>query len=158
MKYDWKFKLQCVEDYKKGIWTKKPDYAKCSDHDFHHKITDWAKTFDLYGVDGLKHKQINKTICFFYDIMQQRSGKVSKTKKIIIGMILSGILLGCLVFGGFYHYKLTKILTVPKASTVLTITFLTCSFTDSIVKAFSPFNPGHSFTQRPHPTQLSGET
>ena len=60
MKYDWKFKLQCVEDYKKGIWTKKPDYAKCSDHDFHHKITDWARTFDLYGVDGLRHKQINK--------------------------------------------------------------------------------------------------
>ena len=60
MKYDWKFKLQCVEDYKKGKWTEKPDYAKCSDHDFHNRITDWVRIYDLYGLDGLRHREVQK--------------------------------------------------------------------------------------------------
>ena len=60
MKYDWKFKLQCVEDYKKGKWTEKPDYSKCSDHDFHNRITDWVRIYDLYGVDGLRHREVQK--------------------------------------------------------------------------------------------------
>ena len=60
MKYDWKFKLQCVEDYKKGIWTKKPEQFACSDETFHHKIVLWRRIYDLYGVDGLRHKQISK--------------------------------------------------------------------------------------------------
>ena len=27
MKYDWKFKLKCVEDYKQGKWTEKPEWT-----------------------------------------------------------------------------------------------------------------------------------
>ena len=60
MKYDWKFKLKCVEDYKKGMWTKKSELSKCSDSTFHHKIVLWTRIYDLYGVDGLKHKSVNK--------------------------------------------------------------------------------------------------
>ncbi len=60
MKYDWKFKLQCVEDYKKGIWTKKPEQSACSDKAFHNIILLWKRKYELYGVDGLRHKQINK--------------------------------------------------------------------------------------------------
>ena len=37
---------------------------------------------------------------------------MSKTKKIIIGVVLGCVLLGCLGFGGFYYYKLNKVLTV----------------------------------------------
>ena len=60
MKYDWKFKLKCVEDYKKGEWTEKPDNAKCGDIRFHQKIRVWVRIYDLYGVDGLKHKEVRK--------------------------------------------------------------------------------------------------
>ncbi len=56
MKYDWEFKLKCVEDFKKGKWSEKPDYAKCSDLHFHAKIVEWTKVYDLHGTDGLKNK------------------------------------------------------------------------------------------------------
>ena len=60
MKYDWKFKLKCVEDYKKGVWTEKPEQAGCSDNTFRHKVVIWTRIYDLYGIDGLKHKPANK--------------------------------------------------------------------------------------------------
>lgn len=37
---------------------------------------------------------------------------MSKNKKIIIGLVVGCILLGCIGFGGFYIYKLNKVLTV----------------------------------------------
>lgn len=37
---------------------------------------------------------------------------MSKNKKIIIGLVIGCILLGCIGFGGFYIYKLNKVLTV----------------------------------------------
>lgn len=37
---------------------------------------------------------------------------MSKIKKIIIGVVLGCVLLIGLVFGGFYYYKLTKVLTI----------------------------------------------
>lgn len=60
MKYDWKFKLKCVEDYREGKWSEKPKDAKCSDIRFHQKISIWVRTYGLYGVDGLKHKEVSK--------------------------------------------------------------------------------------------------
>lgn len=60
MKYDWRFKLKCVEDYKEGRWTKKPETASCSDGNFHGKIRLWVRVFDLHGIDGLKHSSFNK--------------------------------------------------------------------------------------------------
>ena len=60
MKYDWKFKLKCVEDYKQGKWTEKPEWSKGSISNFHHRIVIWSRTYDLHGLDGLKHKPSNK--------------------------------------------------------------------------------------------------
>jgi transposase len=60
MKYDWKFKLQCVEDYKIGKWTKKPKQSGCSDVTFRHKIVLWTRIYDLHGTDALKHKMAAK--------------------------------------------------------------------------------------------------
>ena len=60
MKYDWRFKLKCVEDYKKGRWTEKPDNTSCPDQRFHKKIRLWVRVFDLHGIDGLKHSSFNK--------------------------------------------------------------------------------------------------
>ena len=59
MKYDWKFKLECVEEYLKGRWIEKPEYAKCTEKSFKDKIIIWAKIYKKYGVDGLKHKTIS---------------------------------------------------------------------------------------------------
>lgn len=60
MKYDGKFKLQYVRDYKKGKWTDRPHYAKCSERDFHITIRRWVRIYDLYGVDWFKQKQFQK--------------------------------------------------------------------------------------------------
>ena len=59
MKYDWKFKLECVEEYLKGRWIEKPEYAKCTEKSFKDKIIVWAKIYKKYGADGLKHKNIS---------------------------------------------------------------------------------------------------
>ena len=60
MKYNYEFKLKCVEDYKKGKWSDKPDYARCSVIRFHQTIRLWARAYELYGIDGLKHKEVSK--------------------------------------------------------------------------------------------------
>lgn len=60
MKYDWKFKLECVEEYMKGRWKRKPDYVSCSDEEFHNRIREWVRIHRIYGPDGLKHKTTNK--------------------------------------------------------------------------------------------------
>lgn len=60
MKYDWKFKLKCVEDYKQGKWTKKPEWSGASEKVFHNRILLWSRIYDLHGLDGLKHKLTNK--------------------------------------------------------------------------------------------------
>ena len=55
MKYSWEYKLKCVEDYKnKGKW---PKDAKSS---LKSKIIYWIRIYDIYGIDGLKHKSQNK--------------------------------------------------------------------------------------------------
>ncbi len=60
MKYSWEFKLECVEEYLKGRWKEKPNYAKCSDERFHDKIAEWARLYRICGADSLKHSSSNK--------------------------------------------------------------------------------------------------
>ena len=60
MKYDWKFKLKCVEDHKEGVWTKKPEQASCSEKSFRSKIEEWVRIYELHGIDGLKHKLVSR--------------------------------------------------------------------------------------------------
>lgn len=55
MKYDWKFKLKCVEDYMAG----KP-YPKEYTRNLRNKIVDWVRLYGIYGMDGLKHKAQNR--------------------------------------------------------------------------------------------------
>ena len=58
MKYSYEFKLECVKKYKEG--------KKIDDNLFTSKqnkiclISKWVRSFNLYGPDGLKHKQFNK--------------------------------------------------------------------------------------------------
>ncbi len=60
MKYDWEFKIECVEEYLKGRWKDKPDNDHISDRTFHDYITEWTRIYKLYGIDGLKHSPANK--------------------------------------------------------------------------------------------------
>lgn len=54
MKYDWKFKLDCVLKYKEGRRDFAPSGA--SRRTFLDHVRTWVKFFDDLGIDGLKHK------------------------------------------------------------------------------------------------------
>ena len=58
MKYSYEFKLECVKNYKEGKQNIKPDGVTIKN--FRDKVRLWVRSFDLYGPDGLKHKQFNK--------------------------------------------------------------------------------------------------
>ena len=60
MKYSYEFKLECVKNYKEGKPRVKPEWCKLNNHGFITAIETWVRLFDLYGPDGLKHKQFNK--------------------------------------------------------------------------------------------------
>lgn len=58
MKYDWKFKYQCILDYKEGKEVPEeyfPNKMKRTDY-----IDTWIRLFNIYGIEGLKHKTFNK--------------------------------------------------------------------------------------------------
>ena len=58
MKYDFKFKLDCVLKYKEG----RRDFVPIgiSRRSFLSHVYSWVKAFDDLGVDGLKHSSSNK--------------------------------------------------------------------------------------------------
>lgn len=58
MKYDWKFKLDCVLKYKKGIRDFVPNGI--SRRGFLSHVYEWVKSFDDLGIEGLKHSSFNK--------------------------------------------------------------------------------------------------
>lgn len=58
MKYDWKFKLDCVLKYKKGIRDFVPVGIRRDS--FLSHVREWAKTFDDLGIEGLRHNSYNK--------------------------------------------------------------------------------------------------
>lgn len=60
MKYTWQFKLECVNNYKKGITTPVPECSKMTQRTFNGKVRIWVRVFDIHGVDGLKHKSSNR--------------------------------------------------------------------------------------------------
>ncbi len=53
MKYDYVFKLNCVELYKNGRWHETPEGI--GQKNFRKRITTWVKIADLHGIDALKH-------------------------------------------------------------------------------------------------------
>ena len=71
MKYDWKFKLDCVLKYKEG----KRDFVPLglNKTSFLSHVKVWIKIFDDLGIDGLKHSSTNKEWT-----LEQRFDLVSK--------------------------------------------------------------------------------
>ncbi len=53
MKYDYGFKLNCVELYKNGRCHETPEGI--GQKNFRKGITTWVKIADLHGIDALKH-------------------------------------------------------------------------------------------------------
>lgn len=58
MKYSYEFKLECVKNYKEGKPIEVPNSTRKDI--FMYNVRKWRRLFDLYGPDGLKHKQFNK--------------------------------------------------------------------------------------------------
>ena len=54
MKYSWEFKLEYVNKYKNGEYITHPDGPNQRESFMNH-VRIWAKTYDMLGVDGLKH-------------------------------------------------------------------------------------------------------
>ena len=59
MKYSWEFKLECVNKYKKGVYIETPQNCG-SRRGFLTHVYVWAKNYDDFGIDGLKHSSTNK--------------------------------------------------------------------------------------------------
>ena len=59
MKYSWKFKLECVNKYKKGERINFPGIPKGNDS-FMGQVRKWNKNYDDLGIDGLKHSPNNE--------------------------------------------------------------------------------------------------
>jgi transposase len=53
VKYDFVFKLNCVELYKNGQWPETP--AGIGQKNFRIRIDTWSRITDIYGIDALKH-------------------------------------------------------------------------------------------------------
>ena len=60
MKYNLEFKLECVESYLKGKKVEKPKISRCKSENFQRSIRDWVRIYKRFGVDGLKHKPMQK--------------------------------------------------------------------------------------------------
>lgn len=59
MKYSWEYKLECVNKYKNCEYITHPGTPKQRKHFMNH-IRIWTKTYDMLGINGLKHSPTNK--------------------------------------------------------------------------------------------------
>ena len=62
MKYDYGFKLKCVELYKNDRWHETSEGI--GQKNFRKRITTWVKIADLHRIDALKHP----TTCTEYTV------------------------------------------------------------------------------------------
>ncbi|MFA6797074.1 MAG: helix-turn-helix domain-containing protein [Bacilli bacterium] len=60
MKYTFKFKLECVNKYKNGVYIKRPGICRSSRDTFIHKVRNWVALYDRFGIEGLKRRPFNK--------------------------------------------------------------------------------------------------
>lgn len=65
MKYDFVFKMNCVELYRNGQWVETP--KGINQKDFRKRIATWTKIADLHGMDALRHP----TTCTEYTAEQR---------------------------------------------------------------------------------------
>ncbi|MDK2966224.1 hypothetical protein [Lacrimispora sp.] len=53
MKYDFVFKLNCIELYRNGQWSETPEGTE--QKNFRKRIVSWAKIADIHGIGALRH-------------------------------------------------------------------------------------------------------
>lgn len=58
MKYDFVFKLNCVELYRNGQWPETPEGIE--QKNYRKRIVSWVKIVDIRGIDALRHPSICK--------------------------------------------------------------------------------------------------
>lgn len=71
MKYDYIYKMNCVELYRNGQWPDTPEGLV--QKDFRKMIKRWARLEELHGMDALKHPTTSKdyTVEFRYQLVAQ---------------------------------------------------------------------------------------
>lgn len=92
MKYDFVFKLNCVELYRNGKWPETPEGIE--QKNFRKRIVIWAKVADIHGIDALSHPQICKerTAEERYSLVARVLAGESQKSVAIIAGIDSGLL------------------------------------------------------------------
>lgn len=100
MKYSWEFKLECVKNYKIGKSNVKPEYAKCNQKGFSHKVREWVRIYELHGIDGLKHKPSNKE--------WTKEEKLDLVSKVLAGNSIKSIAIGAGIDSGLLHKWVKK--------------------------------------------------
>ena len=58
MRYNYEFKMKCVELYRNDQWAKAPDNVNKTE--FKNYIRSWSRIEEEFGSEGLKHKNQNK--------------------------------------------------------------------------------------------------
>ena len=58
MRYSFEFKLKCIDLYHQGIWPDTPEDV--SQKTFHDNNREWVRISEGYGVEALKHKNLDK--------------------------------------------------------------------------------------------------
>lgn len=68
-KYDFVFKLHCVELYRSGQWPETPEGI--GQKNFRKRIVSWAKIVEIHGIDALKHPTTILALLHHYKNGQQ---------------------------------------------------------------------------------------
>lgn len=82
MKYTLEFKLECVERYKQSGSYAYPPGIK-SKSSFRSHVRCWARLYDDFGIDGLKHRDGNKE--------WSASERFSLVAKVMVGRSIAGV-------------------------------------------------------------------
>ena len=92
MKYDFVFKLNCVELYRNGQWSETPEGIE--QKNFRKRIVSWAKIADIHGIGALRHPSTCKERTIeerYYLVARVLAGESQKSVAISAG-IDSGLL------------------------------------------------------------------
>ena len=111
MKYDYSFKMNCVELYKSGRWAETP--IGIGQKNFRKRIVVWAKIAELHGFDALRHPSTctMRTAEERYALVARvLAGESQKSVEISVG-ISSGVLskwVKCYKIYGYDGLKMKK--------------------------------------------------
>ena len=111
VKYDFDFKVECVELYKRGQWYETPEGI--GQKNFRKRIVTWSRVSDLHGVDALRHPSTCKmrTAAERYALVARvLAGESQKSVEISEG-ITSGVLskwVKCYKINGYNGLNMKK--------------------------------------------------